>query len=185
MHQGSVGTCAPHVGHSTYLYPAFNLHISYFSWNYFVCVSGRSQQPEPSGPSRKVPDLPDLLLSQNIWPQICMQASITALHNLPKLLWMSKLYLFVCQFVCLTESEAVCFFNGSQCVIVKGLPVFVWCVFSSAYFSYLLKTIPYLARSHTPLLIASFHPPLTRAFSHACSGPLSSTGGSGPVQSLR
>lgn len=57
VHQGSVGICAPHVGHSTYLYPTFNLHISYFSWNYFVCVSGRSQQPEPSGPSRKVPDL--------------------------------------------------------------------------------------------------------------------------------
>lgn len=64
MHQGSVGTCAPHVGHSTYLYPTFNWHISYFSWNYFVCVSGRSQQPEPSGP-RSVPDLPDLLLSSS------------------------------------------------------------------------------------------------------------------------
>lgn len=111
MHQGSVGTCAPHVGHSTYLYPTFNLHISYFSCNYFVCVSGRSQQPEPSGPSRKVPDLPDLLLYQHIWPQISMQTSTTALHNLPKLL-RKVTPLFIDLFVCLTESEAVCFFMG-------------------------------------------------------------------------
>lgn len=41
----------------------------------------------------------------------------------------------------------------------------------SAYFSYLLQTVPYLARSHTPFLISSSHPrcDLTRAFLRACS----------------
>lgn len=48
------------------------------------------------------------------------------------------------------------------------------CVLSSlehpAHFSYLLQTLPYLACSHTSLLISSFHPYCepTRAFLRAC-----------------
>lgn len=177
MNQGSVGTRAPHVGHSTYLYPTFNLHISYFSWNYFVCVSGRSQQPEPSGPSRKVPDLPDLLLSSS--PRTFGHRSVCKLTSqryttCPSC---SECHGFIYLFVCLFNWKWGCLlFYGSLWVIIVRFPVFVVCV---ACFSYLLKTIPYLARSHTPLLISSFHPPLTRAFPHACAGPLYGAGGAG------
>lgn len=61
---GVCGDLAPHVGHSTYLYPISNLHILYFSRDHFVCGSGSRtiairnlSKGRPSGPSKKGSDL--------------------------------------------------------------------------------------------------------------------------------
>lgn len=69
------GDSAPHVGHSTYLYPTSNLHISYFSWNYFVCVSGSHairdlSKAWPSGNIKNVSDLHSAPRTQ-----VCVQDS--------------------------------------------------------------------------------------------------------------
>lgn len=85
--------------------------------------------------------------------------------------------LFVCYFLLVTM--------GPGDLLQR--PSLFSCVLSSlehsAYFPYLLQTVPYLACSHTSLLISSFHPCCdpTRAFLRACVCARRS----GPVCSLR
>lgn len=146
MHQGSVGTFAPHVGHSTYFYPTFNLHISYFSWNYFVCVSG-SHTIYHQGPLEMFPTTTFVHRSQSghfIYSSIDLKVRMTA--PLFGFLWVPLIYCSTLSCFCLSRLR----WNVQLIFLTFSRPFLIWSAFT-------------LHSSSPPFIL----PSLMRSYMHA------------------